>query len=132
MAVKADQHNQEIVAKLGKAEIITNAKSLRVEGDKLVNSLVYQDTKLNKEKKLDVSGIFVEVGYVPAIEFVGDLADVSEKGGLIVDIETLATKTPGLFSAGDCNKGKYKQIVTAAGDGAKAALAAYDYLIKSK
>ena len=128
--VKADEENQKIVLNTGKAEIITNAKVLKIEGDKFVNSLTYQDIKTNKEKKLDIEGVFVEIGYSPATAFVKDLVDFSERDEIVTDLESYATKTPGLFAAGDCNKGKYKQIVTAAGEGAKAALAAYDYLLK--
>ena len=58
--------------------------------------------------------------------------DFSERDEIITDLETYATKTPGLFAAGDCNKGKYKQIIAAAGEGAKASLAAYQYLQKAK
>lgn len=130
--VKADEENQKLIANTGKAEIITNAKVLKVEGEQFVKSLSYQDTKENKEKKLDVDGIFVEIGYSPATAFVKDLVDFSERDEIITDLETYATKTPGLFAAGDCNKGRYKQIITAAGEGAKAALAAYDYILKNK
>jgi thioredoxin-disulfide reductase len=130
--VKADKENQEIVAKTNKAEIITNAKVLKINGEKFVKSLTYQDVLTNKEKKLDVDGIFVEIGYSPATAFVKDLVDFSERDEIITDLESYATRTPGLFAAGDCNKGKYKQIIAAAGEGAKAALAAYDYLLKTK
>jgi thioredoxin-disulfide reductase len=130
--VKADQENQKTVLGTKKAEIITNAKVLRIEGEKFVKSLSYQDTKENKEKKLDLDAVFVEIGYSPATAFVKDLVDFSERDEIISDLETFATRTPGLFAAGDCNKGKYKQIITAAGEGATAALAAYDYLLKNK
>ncbi len=126
--VKADEENQELIKKSQKVEIITNAKALSIQGDKFVDSINYLDQKENKEKKLDVAGVFVEVGYSPATDFVKNLVEVSEKDEIIAEPETFKTKTPGLFSAGDCNKGKYKQIVTAAGEGAKAVLAAYDYL----
>ena len=56
----------------------------------------------------------------------------NERDEIIVEFETCETKTPGLFAAGDVNVGSFKQIVTAAGEGAKAALAAYDYLEKLK
>jgi len=129
-SVKADTENQKLIEKLGKAEIITNAKILRIDGEQggFVKSLTYLDQKTNEEIKLDVEGIFVEVGYSPATAFVKGLVDFSERDEIVADTETLKTKTPGLFAAGDCNKGKYKQIVTAAGEGAKAALAAYDYI----
>ena len=125
---KADQENQKYILESGKVEIITSAKVLKINGEKFVNSLTYLDRKENAEKKLEIEGIFVEIGYSPATAFVKDLVDFSERDEIITDLETYATKTPGLFAAGDCNKGKYKQIITAAGEGAKASLAAYDYL----
>lgn len=130
--VRADQENQHLVNKTGKAEIITSAKILKIEGSPLVSSLTYLDQKTKQEKKLDVEGVFIEIGYSPATAFVKDLVDFSERDEIVADLETYATKTSGLFAAGDCNKGKYKQIVAAAGEGAKAALSAYEYLQKIK
>jgi len=130
--VKADQENQRLIFKTGKAEIITDAKVLKIQGDNFVKSIIYRDLASNEEKILDVGGIFVEIGYSPATAFVKDLVDFSERDEIITDLETYTTRTPGLFAAGDCNKGKYKQIVAAAGEGAKASLAAYEYLQKIK
>lgn len=130
--VKADKENQSLIAKIGKAEIIINAKVLKIEGQGFVKSLTYQDLTANKENTLSVDGVFVEIGYSPATAFVKALVDFSERDEIITDLESYATKTPGLFAAGDCNKGKYKQIVTAVGEGAKAALAAYEYVQKQK
>jgi len=143
-APKADKENQELVRKSGKAEIITSAKVLKIEGGPLVKSLTYQKmdepafrpkgypASADKEKKLEIEGIFVEIGYSPATAFAKELVDFSDRDEIKVETETYQTKTPGLFAAGDCNQGKYKQIVTAAGEGAKAALAAYEYLQKTK
>lgn len=130
--VKADEENQKLILNTKKAEIITSAKVLKIEGDKFVNSLTYQNTKDNTENKLNIDGVFIEIGYSPATAFVKDLVDFSERDEIITDLESYATKTPGLFAAGDCNKGRFKQIITAAGEGAKAALAAYEYLQKNK
>ena len=130
--LRADKENQEIVKKAGKAEIITSAKVLKFMGDPMVNSLTYQDTKTKKEISLDVEGVFIEVGYSPSTAFAKELVDFTEKDEIKVETETYQTKTAGLFAAGDCNQGKYRQIVTAAGEGAKAALAAYEYLQKTK
>ena len=94
--------------------------------------MVYQDLKSKQEKKLDVEGVFIEIGNQPATAFVKNLVDFSERNEIVTDLETYATKTPGLFAAGDCNKGRFKQIVVAAGEGAKASLAAFDYLLKNK
>lgn len=129
---KADQENQKLTAETNKAEVIINAKVLKIQGEKFVNSLVYQDLVSNQEKKLDVDGVFIEIGNLPATAFVKDLVDFSPRDEIVTDLETYATRTPGLFAAGDCNKGKYKQIVAAAGEGAKAALAVFEYLLKNK
>lgn len=127
--VKADAGNQERVEKTGKVEIITDAAVKEIKGEKFVNSLIYQDRKTGKEINLSVEGIFVEIGSQPATSFAKGLVDFNERDEIKVDFETFQTKTPGLFAAGDVNVGKYKQIVTAAGEGAKAALSAYDYLL---
>ncbi|OGZ65930.1 MAG: hypothetical protein A3C58_00415 [Candidatus Staskawiczbacteria bacterium RIFCSPHIGHO2_02_FULL_34_10] len=130
--VKADQENQELVAKESKIEIITNARVARIEGEKFVKSITYEDVKSGSEKTLEVNGVFVEIGYSPATYFLNGLVDLNEKKEIIFDTATLATKTPGLFSAGDCNVSKYKQIVMASGEGAKAALSAYEYIKRTK
>ncbi len=130
--IKADKENQDLVAKTGKAEIITGAKVMKIQGDSFVNSIIYQDTKTNEEKIINVKGVFVEIGYSPATAFVKNLVDFSDRDEIVTDLETYETKTPGLFAAGDCNVSKYKQIIAAAGEGAKASLAAYAYIQKNK
>jgi len=129
--IRADETNQEIVKKTGKVEVITNAEVREIQGAQFVNSLIYQDRKTKKEIKLPVDGIFVEIGSQPATSFVKGLVDFNERDEIKVEFETFQTKTPGLFAAGDVNVGSFKQIVTACGEGAKAALATYNYLQKS-
>jgi thioredoxin-disulfide reductase len=130
--VKAFAANQEIVKKTGKAEIITNAALKEIMGDNFVNSVVYKDQKTGEEKELEVEGIFVEVGYQPATSYVKDLVEFNERDEIKVEFETCQTKTAGLFAAGDLNVGTFKQIVTAAGEGSKVALAAYNYIKKKE
>ena len=126
--VGADEINQGRVKKTKKVEIITNATLKKIQGEQFVESIVYQDQRSKKEKTLPVEGVFVEIGSQPATSFVKDLVDFNEKDEIGVDFETFQTKTPGLFAAGDVNVGSYKQIITACGEGAKAALAAYNYI----
>lgn len=128
--VGADATNQEIVKKSGKAEIITNVALKEIKGKDFVDSIIYEDRKSGEEKTLKVQGVFVEIGYQPATSYVKGLVDFNERDEIKVDYETCQTKTPGLFAAGDVNVGSAKQIVTAAGEGAKAALAAYNYIQK--
>jgi alkyl hydroperoxide reductase subunit AhpF len=126
--VSADANNQQILKNIGKTEIIFNAKVKEIKGDIFVKSLVYEDAKMKEQKELNVAGVFVEIGYQPATAFVKGLVDFSERDEIKTDPETYQTKTPGLYAAGDCNIGKFKQVITAAGEGAKAALAAYGYI----
>ena len=126
--VKAFEANQKIVKQSGKAEIIINVALKEIKGDKFVNSIIYKDSKTNKEKTLKVEGVFVEVGYQPATAYVKGLVEFNERDEIKVEFETCQTRTPGLFAAGDLNIGPFKQIVTAAGEGAKAALSAYLYV----
>lgn len=126
--VKADAENREKVGKIGKVKVITNAAMKEIKGDKFVSSIIYQDRKKGKTVDLPVDGIFVEIGSQPATSFVKNLVDFNEKDEIIVDPKTSQTKTPGLFAAGDVDDVPYKQIVIAAGEGAKVALSVYDYL----
>jgi NADH-dependent peroxiredoxin subunit F len=127
--VLADARNQELAKKTGKIEIITEAKVLRVVGDNFVKQLVYGDSS-GLEIALPVEGIFVKSGNRPASGFAADLAELNEKKEIKFDCATYLTKTPGLFVAGDVSEIKYKQIIVAAGEGAKAAMAAGEYLTK--
>jgi alkyl hydroperoxide reductase subunit F len=126
--IKADAENQEKAKKAEKVEIITKATLKEIKGKEFVDSIVYQKGKTGENITLAVEGVFVEIGSQPATSFIKDLVEFNEKDEIKVDFETFQTKTPGLFAAGDVNIGKYKQIVTACGEGTKAALAAYDYL----
>lgn len=128
--VKADLENQELVAGHKNIEVIKNAKVLRIEGSKFVKSITYEDLTLNEEKTLEVQGVFVEIGYSPSTSFVNDLVELNENKEIVFDPKTLETKTKGLFSAGDCNVSKHKQIIMASGQGAVAALSAYEYIKK--
>ncbi len=130
--VKADQINQDQVKKSKKIEVITHAAVRKIRGDKMVSSLIYEDLLSKENKELKVEGVFIEIGSQPATSMVKNLVDFNKRDEIVVEPETFQTKTPGLFAAGDVNMGSYKQIVTAAGEGCKTALAAYEYLKKTK
>ncbi|MEK7562248.1 MAG: FAD-dependent oxidoreductase [Patescibacteria group bacterium] len=127
---RADKENQDLVMKSGKVKIITNVKVKKIAGDNFVKEIIYETLK--GQEKLEVSGVFVEIGYAPETAFLNGLIDLTERGEIIFNLENLETKTAGLFSAGDANKGKYKQIIISCGEGAKAALSAYEYIQKAK
>lgn len=128
--INADEVNKTDIKKYDKIEIITNASVKEIKGSKFVESIIYQDSASKENKTLEVQGVFIEIGTQPATSLAKGLVDFTKRDEIQVEPETFQTKTPGLFAAGDDNSGPYKQIVTAAGEGCKASLAAYDYLRK--
>lgn len=128
--VKADEENQELVKRTGKAKVITSVIVKKIRGKNFVDSIIYRERRSQKEKILKVQGVFVEIGSRPAASFVKDLVDFNEKNEIKINLKTNMTRTPGLFAAGDVSAIKEKQIVVAAGEGAKAGLSAYRYLLK--
>lgn len=126
--VTADEVLQERAKNLDNVEVLTNTILKEIKGDKFVKSIIYKDNKSGEEKELEVEGVFVETGSIPVTDFIKELADYNNQGEIIVDHRNCSTKTPGLFAAGDVTDVSYKQIVIAAGEGSKAALAAYNYL----
>ena len=123
----ADASNVQKVKDLG-VEIITNAEVKEIKGEEFVNSLIYQNRDSKKLKTVKIDGIFIEIGSIPATDFVKDLVDFNDKDEIIVNPYTTETKTPGLFAAGDVDNVLYKQIVIGCGEGAKAAISAIKYL----
>lgn len=124
----ADKENQKKAAALEKIKLITSAELKEIKGDNFVREIVYFDKKENQKKVLPVSGVFVQAGWRPASSFVNDWVELNERKEIIINHKTMTTKTPGIFAAGDVTDGFVKQIVCAAGDGAKAAISAYKYL----
>ena len=80
--------------------------------------------------KIELEGIFVQIGLLPNTEWLKDTLDLSPRGEIIIDAKG-ETSIPGIFAAGDCTTVPYKQIIIAMGEGAKASLGAFDYLIRS-
>lgn len=128
--IRCDEEIHEKIKKIKKAEIIINVDLKEIKGEKFVNSLIYQDSKTKEIKTLPVDGIFVEIGNQPATSFLKGFVDFNEKDEIIVDMKTSQTNTPGIFTAGDVDDIPYKQIIIAAGEGAKAAMAVNAYLKK--
>ena len=123
----ADETLQERVRQNKKIEVVLNAKTNRIEGGKMVNKLVYEDVQNKEEKEIATDGVFIEIGWIPAVDFLNDLVDYNKVGEIMIDLASNATKTPGLFAAGDVSSEPNKQIIVAAGSGCKAALSAYNY-----
>ncbi len=130
LRINADEYLQEKAEKNENIEIIKGAMLQEIKGDKFVKSIRYKNIKLGEEKELEVEGVFVEIGSVPVTNFLKDLVDYNESGEIEIDHKTCKTKTEALFAAGDVTDVRDKQIIVASGEGSKAALSAYSYLIK--
>jgi len=104
-------------------------KITELHGDKFLTGLTIKDAK-GIEQRIDVDGAFIEIGWMPNTELLEGFVKLNEKKEIIVDCNG-QTSVPGIFAAGDVTSVKNKQIIIASGDGAKAALEAYEYLMKT-
>jgi len=129
--LKADAVLVSKLKSLPNVSIIVNAQTTEIHGDrKTVNAVSYKDRASGQAHRIDLEGVFVQIGLVPNTEFLKGTIELSRFGEIVVDHHG-ATNAHGVFAAGDATTVPYKQIVIAAGDGAKAALGAFDYLIRS-
>jgi alkyl hydroperoxide reductase subunit F len=108
-----------------------NAQTTEITGDgQKVNGMRYKDRSTYQEHLVELEGVFVQIGLIPNTEFLKGTIELSKFGEIVVDAKG-HTNLTGVFAAGDVTTVPYKQIVIAAGDGAKAALSAFDYLIRT-
>lgn len=129
--LNADDILQRKLRSLANVDVITSAKTTEVVGDgERVVGLVYEDRRSGEVFDLDVAGIFVQIGLLPNTAWLEGTVELSARGEIVVD-ERGATSVPGVFAAGDVTTVPYKQIIIATGDGAKAALGAFDHLIRA-
>lgn len=108
-------------------ECVLDSEVKEILGDKKVEKIKIHNNKEDTDQKLKIDGIFIEIGHIAKTDLVAKLTKRNEKNEIIID-EKGKTKTPGLFAAGDVTNIPFKQIVTAAGEGTIAALAAYQYI----
>ena len=128
--LRADEVLQRKLRSLPNVDIIVSALSTEVLGDgQKVTALVYRDRSDDSEHRIELEGIFVQIGLLPNTEWLKGTVELSPRGEIIVD-DRGQTSVPGVFAAGDCTTVPYKQIVIAMGEGSKAALAAFDHLIR--
>ena len=129
--LRADAVLQRKLHSLPNVKVITSAMTTEVTGDgQKVNGLVYEDRGNNEKHVLPLEGIFVQIGLLPNTEWLKGTVALSPRGEIIVD-ERGQTSLPGVFAAGDVTTVPYKQIVIAMGEGSKAALSAFDHLIRT-
>jgi len=129
-ALRADAVLQRKLKSLQNVDVFTNAQTTEITGDQKVNGLVYKDRATGELKKVELEGVFIQIGLVPNTDWLKGVVELTKHGEIVVDARG-QTSVPGVFAAGDVTTVPFKQIIIAAGDGAKAALGAFDHLIRT-
>ncbi len=128
--LKADAVLVNKLKSLPNVTIHANAQTTEITGEGgKVNGLSYKDRATDTVHHIALEGVFVQIGLVPNTEFLKGTLELSKFGEIVIDAKG-HTSMPGVFAAGDCTTVPYKQIIIAAGEGSKAALSAFDYLIR--
>jgi len=128
--LRADAVLQRKLASLPNVKIVTSALTTEVLGDgEKVTGLSYKDRGKDTAHQIELEGVFVQIGLVPNTEWLKEAVALSRHGEIEVDHRG-ETSQAGIFAAGDCTTVPYKQIVIAMGEGSKAALSAFDYMIR--
>lgn len=127
--LKADKVLVDKLGTLHNVSVITHAKTLGILGDGgKVTGLSYTDRGTDETRKLDLDGVFVQIGLLPNSACVKDLLETNRFGEIVVD-DKCRTNVKGIYAAGDVTTAPYKQIVISMGEGAKAALTAFEELV---
>ncbi|WP_422002489.1 alkyl hydroperoxide reductase subunit F [Reyranella sp.] len=129
--LRADAVLQQKLRSLANVTVITSAQTTEVHGDgSRVTGLSFKDRTTGTERRIELEGVFVQIGLVPNTEWLKGTLALTARGEIEVDAAG-RTSLPGVFAAGDATTVPYKQIVIALGDGAKASLSAFDHLIRN-
>jgi alkyl hydroperoxide reductase subunit F len=128
--LKADAVLVNKLNSLSNVTVHVNAQTTEITGDgKKVNGIAFKDRVSGEDHHVQLEGVFVQIGLVPNTEWLKSTLELSRFGEIVVDAHG-RTNVPGVFAGGDATTTPFKQIVIAAGDGAKCALSAFDYLIR--
>ena len=129
--LRADAVLQTKLNSLPNVKVLLNAQTTEVTGDgRKVNGLVYRHRETGDSHRVVLDGVFVQIGLLPNTDWLRGTVALSKHGEIEVDARG-ETSVPGVFAAGDATTTPYKQIIIAMGDGAKASLSAFDYLIRT-
>ncbi|MEQ9163135.1 MAG: FAD-dependent oxidoreductase, partial [Ilumatobacter fluminis] len=129
--LRADEVLQRKLRSLPNVDVVLNAMTTEVIGDgSKVTGLAYTDRPTDEQHVLELDGVFVQIGLLPNTEWLAGTVELSERGEIVVD-DHGRTSVPGVFAAGDVTTVPYKQIVISMGQGATAALSAFDHLIRT-
>jgi len=130
-SLRADEVLQRKLRELPNTDVLLGTRTVEVTGDgDAVDGLLVADRETGEQRRLDVEGVFVQIGLVPNTDWLEGTVELTRAGEIVVD-ERGRTSVPGVFAAGDCTTVPYKQIVVALGAGSTAALSAFDHLIRT-
>ena len=129
-ALSGDETLQARIKATGKIDILTKTEVTAISGNSLVEGITIRDLDSGRLDCLDVAGVFVEIGSRPSVGFLPKEIALDENGEIIIDCSN-RTNIPGLFAAGDATNVPGKQIIIAAGEGAKALISAHKYIVKN-
>jgi alkyl hydroperoxide reductase subunit AhpF len=130
--MKGDPITQEKVTKSPQVGIVKNVEVQEIIGDQMVTGLRYKDRKTHEVKELKVQGVFVGIGSVPNSDFIKNVVQTNENREIVINHLTAQTSKEGVFAAGDVTDDPFKQNNISAGDGVRAALSAYNYILNTK
>jgi alkyl hydroperoxide reductase subunit F len=129
--LRADAVLVDKLNSLANVTIVTSAQTTEIKGDgQRVVSLVYREREGGALREVELAGVFVQIGLVPNTDWLKGALELSSRGEIVVDARG-QTSVPGVFAAGDCTTVPFKQIIIAMGDGAKAALGAFEHLMRA-
>ncbi len=123
----ADKILQEKMRTEERVDFLLNHMAVRINGKERVESMTVKNRETNEEKTIKVDGVFIYVGLNPSSKFLKGVVDLDDTGFVITN-EKMETSVSGIFAAGDIRAKKIRQIVTACGEGAEAAIHAYHYI----
>ena len=129
-ALKADQVLQDRLFSLKNVTVILNSETKEIIGDEKVNAMLIRNREGDKVEKIDVEGVFIQIGLIPNTDWLKGDINLSKFGEIEIN-DHGETSLPGVFAAGDVTTVPYKQIIIAMGEGSKASLGAFDYLIRN-
>jgi thioredoxin reductase (NADPH) len=125
--LRATKVLQERIFNNKKIEVVFNSQVIEILGKEKVEAVRIKDVKAEKETSISCEGVFIFVGQIPNTDFLKGVVELDAKGYVVAD-EDMNTSRPGIFVCGDCRKTMLRQVVTACGDGAVAAISARQYI----
>ncbi|GIX34998.1 MAG: alkyl hydroperoxide reductase subunit F [Lysobacteraceae bacterium] len=129
--LRADEVLQRRLRSLPNVKVLVQAQTTEILGDgSKVTGLRWRDRASGEEQHIELDGVFVQIGLLPSTEWLEGTVERNRHGEIVVDARG-QTSVPGVFAAGDATTVPYKQIVIAMGEGSKAALSAFDHLIRT-